>query len=63
MRNTQATTRGQGNVRELRFAIERAVVMCHGDRITVRDLPQSARGDEPAGGGAGAAHLLDSGRF
>ena len=44
-----------GNVRELRFAVERAVVMCRGDRITVRDLPQSARGDEPAGGGAARA--------
>ena len=30
-----------GNVRELRAAIERAVVMCRGDRISVRDLPRS----------------------
>lgn len=28
-----------GNVRELRGAIEHAVVMCRGDRITLRDLP------------------------
>jgi two-component system, NtrC family, response regulator AtoC len=32
-----------GNVRELRTAIERAVVLCRGDRITVRDLPPSVR--------------------
>jgi DNA-binding NtrC family response regulator len=32
-----------GNVRELRSALERAVVLCHGDRITVRDLPASLR--------------------
>ncbi len=39
-----------GNVRELRSALERAVVLCHGDRITVRDLPASLRS-----GGAGAS--------
>jgi DNA-binding NtrC family response regulator len=33
-----------GNVRELRTAIEHAVVLCRGDRVTVRDLPASARG-------------------
>jgi DNA-binding NtrC family response regulator len=33
-----------GNVRELRTAIEHAVVLCRGDRITVRDLPATARG-------------------
>jgi DNA-binding NtrC family response regulator len=32
-----------GNVRELRTAIEHAVVLCRGDRITVRDLPPSMR--------------------
>jgi two-component system response regulator AtoC len=32
-----------GNVRELRSALERAVVLCHGDRITVRDLPGTLR--------------------
>ncbi len=38
-----------GNVRELRTAIEHAVVLCRGDRISVRDLPPSVRG---AGGAA-----------
>lgn len=33
-----------GNVRELRTAIEHAVVLCRGDRISLRDLPASARG-------------------
>ena len=32
-----------GNVRELRTAIEHAVVLCRGDKITVRDLPVSVR--------------------
>ena len=32
-----------GNVRELRSAIEHAMVLCRGDRITVRDLPPSVR--------------------
>lgn len=32
-----------GNVRELRTAIEHAVVLCKGDRITLRDLPPSVR--------------------
>jgi len=32
-----------GNVRELRTAIEHAVVLCRGDRITLRDLPASVR--------------------
>ena len=39
-----------GNVRELRSALERAVVLCRGDRITVRDLPAALRS-----GGAEAA--------
>ncbi|MDB6111038.1 MAG: zraR 2 [Pedosphaera sp.] len=46
-----------GNVRELRTAIEHAVVLCRGDRITLRDLPPSTR----SGGGAPVAdakHLL-----
>jgi len=38
-----------GNVRELRTAIEHAVVLCRGERITVRDLPLSVRGGGPAG--------------
>ncbi|HZV34395.1 MAG TPA: sigma-54 dependent transcriptional regulator [Verrucomicrobiae bacterium] len=32
-----------GNVRELRTALEHAVVLCRGDRVTVRDLPPSVR--------------------
>ena len=32
-----------GNVRELRTAIEHAVVLCRGEKISVRDLPPSAR--------------------
>ena len=32
-----------GNVRELRTAIEHAVVLCRGERITVRDLPLALR--------------------
>ncbi len=33
-----------GNVRELRTAIEHAVVLCRGERISLRDLPNSVRG-------------------
>jgi DNA-binding NtrC family response regulator len=47
-----------GNVRELRAAIEHAVVLCRGDKITVRDLPPSVRG-EP--GAPEAARLLARG--
>jgi DNA-binding NtrC family response regulator len=32
-----------GNVRELRAAIEHAVVLCRGDRVTIRDLPPGVR--------------------
>jgi len=32
-----------GNVRELRTAVEHAVVLCRGEKITVRDLPASLR--------------------
>lgn len=32
-----------GNVRELRTAVERAVVLCRGDKITLRDLPSDIR--------------------
>src|SRR5207244_2646078 len=34
-----------GNVRELRTAIEHGVVLCRGEKISVRDLPASIRGD------------------
>jgi DNA-binding NtrC family response regulator len=43
--------RWPGNVRELRTAIEHAVVLCRGDRITVRDLPPSVRGNDAAAPG------------
>jgi DNA-binding NtrC family response regulator len=32
-----------GNVRELRTAVEHAVVLCRGEKITVRDLPPAVR--------------------
>ena len=35
-----------GNVRELRNVVERAVLFCRGDRITVDDLPAALRGEE-----------------
>jgi DNA-binding NtrC family response regulator len=47
-----------GNVRELRAAIEHAVVLCRGDKITVRDLPPSVRGETAA---SEAARLLTRG--
>ena len=36
-----------GNVRELRTAIEHAVVLAHGERITLRDLPASVKSGSP----------------
>ena len=38
-----------GNVRELRTGIEHAVVLCRGDRLTVRDLPANIRGHSGTG--------------
>jgi two-component system response regulator AtoC len=35
-----------GNVRELRTAVEHAVALCRGDRVSVRDLPHWIRGGE-----------------
>jgi DNA-binding NtrC family response regulator len=37
-----------GNVRELENVIERAVVLCRGDRLTLDDLPDTVRDSEPA---------------
>ncbi|HUA37859.1 MAG TPA: sigma-54 dependent transcriptional regulator [Candidatus Sulfopaludibacter sp.] len=45
-----------GNVRELHTAIEHAVVLCRGEKISVRDLPPSVRGG--SGGHTGEAPLL-----
>jgi len=42
-----------GNVREMRTAIEHAVVLSRGDRISLRDLPATVRG----GGSGGDARL------
>ena len=47
--------RWPGNVRELRTAIERAVVLCRGEKITLRDLPPETRGH------AGARQSHDGG--
>lgn len=47
-----------GNVRELRSAIEHGVVMCNGNKITLRHLPQevrqAAKGDGLASSGDGS---------
>lgn len=36
-----------GNVRELRTAVEHAVVLCRGEKISLRDLPASVRAKAP----------------
>jgi len=41
--NALLTYRWPGNVRELRTAIEHGVVMAHGPKITLRDLPVNVR--------------------
>ena len=42
-----------GNVRQLESAIERAILLCEGDQITVEDLPSEVRQDAgPANEGA-----------
>ncbi len=46
-----------GNVRELRTAIEHAVVLCRGDKLTVRDLPPAVR-NAPVPAGQDPRHLL-----
>ena len=53
--------RWPGNVRELRAAIERAVVMCRGDRVTVRDLPKSVSADAGRPGKNGASPTAPAG--
>jgi DNA-binding NtrC family response regulator len=54
--------RWPGNVRELRTAIEHAVVLCRGERITLRDLPANVRGLAGAAG-AGMRRLLSEGEL
>ena len=41
--------RWPGNIRELRTAIEHACVLCRGERIGIRDLPASMRGENEDG--------------
>ena len=61
-----------GNVRELRNVIERMVVLTHGSRLTVRDLPQGIRAAIPdekrnlwrmdAGGGGATGSIEEAER-
>jgi DNA-binding NtrC family response regulator len=44
-----------GNVRELRTAVEHAVVLCRGEKITVRDLPPAVRMTTTSSSTAGLA--------
>jgi len=46
------------NVRELRNAIEGAVALCRGDKITLRDLPPNVRGTAPGDSAASGAAAL-----
>ncbi|MBU6401944.1 MAG: sigma-54 dependent transcriptional regulator [Verrucomicrobia bacterium] len=48
-----------GNVRELRAAMEHAVVLSRGERITVRDLPPTARSTSARSGESDAARLMN----
>jgi len=50
--------RWPGNVRELENVIERAVILAQGDRLTLRDLPESVVDPEEPPGGAGDRHDL-----
>jgi NtrC-family two-component system response regulator AlgB len=49
-----------GNLRELRNAIERAVIMAKGNKINLEDLPADLRG-QPIAGGNGNGALLEVG--
>lgn len=49
-----------GNVRELENLIERAAVLCRGDRITLADLPPELVTGEPLGPGFGVGQGLGS---
>ena len=52
-----------GNVRELRNTIEKMVVLAHGDRLTVRDVPanirEAVRGTAPGLSAGGGGSLAD----
>ena len=50
--------RWPGNVRELRTALERAVVLCRGEKVSLRDLPPEARSNGAAPGAADPSRLL-----
>jgi DNA-binding NtrC family response regulator len=50
-----------GNVRELRHVIERGVILCKGDEITVADLPPEVAGRGVAGSTPAAAGAVTSG--
>ncbi|MBI5387826.1 MAG: sigma-54-dependent Fis family transcriptional regulator [Verrucomicrobia bacterium] len=52
-----------GNVRELRTAIEHAVVLCRGERISVRDLPATVRSRTPEIGASSPQSVLGSGEL
>ncbi len=47
-----------GNVRELRNAVERMVVMAHGDKLSVRDVPPAIRDAVPSRTDKGASAAL-----
>jgi DNA-binding NtrC family response regulator len=47
-----------GNVRELQNVVERALVLAHGNRIEVDDLPDEIRNEAPTPGPPGAAPPL-----
>jgi two-component system response regulator AtoC len=49
-----------GNVRQLRATIERAVVLCRGERIGLRDLPPEVQG-RPVLGGEGTDRMYPGG--
>ncbi|GBE15325.1 MAG TPA: sigma-54-dependent Fis family transcriptional regulator [Proteobacteria bacterium] len=48
----------KGNVRELENVMERAVVLCRGDAVTLRDLPEELRGGENIEGLPGGGRTL-----
>ena len=56
-----------GNVRELRSAIEHGVVMCNGNKVTLRHLPMEVRmaskGESSAVGGGGQIALAPGDEF